>query len=113
MSRKYALNWSREVVIAFCEKYSRATRNLAAIAGIDVQQLHKSMIVALASEDQVHWLAFKAMIRALDNEDKRDYMHLPVKTRRKYLKYVKWFAEEKAIDALDHAEGDLTPFDPF
>ncbi len=100
-THKYAHELASEVVLQFYEKYTRATDLLAKIADIPTSQLLQSMCRALEQENQVKWLAFKRMIKALRHDHWYNYQYIPVEDRRDYLTIVKYNAQDEALDDIN------------
>lgn len=97
----YSRKWACEVVSSFQEKYSRATTILAIGCGISRDTLNETLISSVRT-NQLRWKSLKIMIKLINRDEGLQQIlqdrRLTVEQRTKYLTYMKYLAEDLAID---------------
>jgi len=94
----YSYKFGQETVEAFTERYPRGTELLCKMAGISHHSLCQYLIRLVRDKNQVQWEAMKRIIKATQRENWEDFRRVPVLDRRKYLKLVKYNAQDEALD---------------
>lgn len=95
---KYSYDWALNVVLAFVERYTRATDLFAKIADIPREKLLSYLISCVRCDKQIRWESMKRVIKSLNAYDFADFRKMDLQDRRNYLKYVKYEAEDFVLD---------------
>lgn len=90
----YSYEWGQNVVQAFVERYARGTYFVAKMLDISHEDLCFRLIEEVRLDIQQDWEASKIVIKRSCREHFRDFDHIGVKERRKYLSLVKQNAKE-------------------
>lgn len=103
---RYSYQWAQETVQKFTERYARGTYFVANMLGICHEEFCSRLILEIRLANQSEWEASKRVIKACKNANFRDYKHIEVGDRRKYLTIVKVNAKEDYLS--DHfAQNEL------
>lgn len=98
----YSYRFGQETVEKFTERYARGTEFLCKMSGIRHRALCEYLIRLVRDKNQVQWEAMKRVIKSCQHEVFADFARIPVLERRKYLKLVKWNAQDEALDHFLH-----------
>lgn len=101
MSIIYSYRWAQEIVQTFTEKYPRGLNFLRMMLEIDRKELIERLILELRLSSQFEWEASKVVIKRCGVERFRDFKHIPVAERRKYLTIVKHNALSEVRSTLN------------
>lgn len=94
---KYSYEWAQNTVQKFTERYARGTYFVAKMLDICHEELCSRLILELRLQNQFEWEASKKVIKMCKNANFRDYKHISVMDRRKYLTIVKVNAKENVL----------------
>ena len=108
----YSYKFGQEVVQKFTERYVRGTYFVANMCGICHEELCERLISEVRESIQVDWESSKLVIKRAEVEHFRDYKHVPIADRRKYLKSVKDNAKEDYYNDK-FAQNTLDPSEEF
>lgn len=94
----YSFGFGQSVVQAFTERYARGVNFVERMSGISHEEFSRYLIKCVCAKHQVQWEAMKRLVKQAEHMEWEDYRRLPLETRRKYLTYVKWNAQDEVLD---------------
>lgn len=98
---KYPYKWGAGIVDEFVNSYARATYLLSKLTERSPGEVRHWLIMALCSGNSVRYESCKQLIKALSHYELSDFAKFSLKERKNYLTYLKYLAEDDALDNIN------------